>query len=679
MAKRSTIRNNWPKYLLQWGTLAAIIVFVTGLAAKIFGTTPADPEAYCPMGGLQALATYGVRGSLPCSMSALQIAMGIALAACVILFSKLFCAYLCPVGTVEDLLYKLRDGLGIKSIKVRNGSFVDKLLRIFKYFLLFWIFYNTLGASELYCKNLDPYYAVATGFKGEITLWMSITTLVLTIVFGFMIDRFWCRYFCPLGALSNTLKFWLWVAVLGGAWYLARVLGLEISWVWLLGAACVMGYLLEVICGRPKLQAIHMLKNESLCVHCGACDRVCPYHIDITSMNGKIDSVDCTLCGECSAVCRQDALHVGMVRSARNGKIRKLLPAVLTVVLLAASMFVGNKVEIPTISETWGEADTLATLKIENLTSVHCYGSSMAFKARLEKIPGTHGVKTYVKSHTVVIDYDPKTITAEKLTEEIFVPSHCRIVSPDVKEVPEIKVVTIRTEKMFNASDLNNLANQFRFTYSDKQVYGLDSEYDCPLIVHLYMHPDSDLSEAEIKEIVEKKTVDIVNLKGELLKQIPVDFEYVRMDRNAVRTIRTTDYLEMMFDGFDTGSFNGRYTDEAGESYVQKRDEHYAGVAQYVYEIEDQNYEKPIYRRSFPFLSNWLSSEEGVISMKVGLNKAYKPAIMIRFTYPMTADRIWEMLTAETWKITYSKDDVREIDPKMKFETPGVVYPYEEE
>ena len=100
MSKRSTIIKNWPKYLLQWGVLASLILFLTGV---ISSENAADPETYCPMGGLQALATYLANNSLPCSMSMVQIAMGLALVAAVVLFSKLFCAYICPVGTVQDL------------------------------------------------------------------------------------------------------------------------------------------------------------------------------------------------------------------------------------------------------------------------------------------------------------------------------------------------------------------------------------------------------------------------------------------------------------------------------------------------------------------------------------------------------------------------------------------------
>ncbi len=236
MAKKSTIIKNWPKYLLQWGVLIALVVFMTGL---IPSENAADPEKYCPLGGLQALATYLANNSLPCSMSSLQVMMGIALVAAVVLFSKLFCAFICPVGTVQDLIGKLRRTLHIKGIKIKNGSAADKFLRIFKYALLFWIFYMTVGASELFCKNIDPYYAIATGFKGEITLWMSITSIVLVVLGSFLIDMFWCRYMCPLGAISNSFKFWLWIGVLFGLYFVADVIGANIPWPVLLGGFCI--------------------------------------------------------------------------------------------------------------------------------------------------------------------------------------------------------------------------------------------------------------------------------------------------------------------------------------------------------------------------------------------------------------------------------------------------------
>ena len=44
----------------------------------------------------------------------------------------------------------------------------------------------------------------------------------------------------------------------------------------------------------------------------------------------------------------------------------------------------------------------------------------------------------------------------------------------------------------------------------------------------------------------------------------------------------------------------------------------------------------------------------------------------------MTAEKIWELITMETWTITYKKDDVREEGAKISFKEQGVVYPFNE-
>lgn len=676
MAKKSTIRGNWPKWALQWGVLAAIIFFLSGLAAKLFPKmAAADPETYCPMGGLEAFFTFLSRGSLPCSMSSMQIVLGLALAAAVVLFSKLFCAYICPIGTLEDLISKGRGALGFTGIKVRQGSCADKALRVVKYGLLFWVFYMTFTASELFCKNLDPYYAVATGFKGEITLWMSIVTLALVVVGGFLVDRFWCRYICPLGAASNSFKFWLPLIVLFGIWWGLCALGLELQWWWLLAAWCLLGYLLEILYSKPKLQVLHVLRDEEKCGRtCRSCQKACPYNIDVTAEGWKVTNVDCMLCGECVAACPTKALRVGVSAPEKKCCFTKYVPALLCIVLAALAMVIGSKSELPTIDENWGIEETmnLQTLKVENLTSVHCYGSSMAFKARLERIKGVHGVKTYVRSHNVVIKYDADATTPDKIREAIFVPSNFRVASPDPKEYPTLKVQTIRTEHMPNATDLNYLGLQMRNT--GKKIFGLESEYDCPLIVRVYVAPDENLDEDWYREIVNKKVLEMP-IHGGGVKETPLDFEFVRLEKGE-STVDTRDYLVKMFKDF-SAEFNGKYP-SADTLAVRKRAEVYAGKPQYIYEIVNPSYEKPIYSRSFPYLSNHLSKEEGVIGMYVKLNKDYLPAIQVRFADPMTSDRIWELMTMEKWTITYKNGEVKEEDAKMKFDAPGTVYRYEE-
>lgn len=662
--------SNWPKNLLQWGSLAALVVFLSGLAAKVFTKMPApDPEAYCPMGGIQAFVTYLVRGSLPCSMSSLQILMGLALAAAVILFSKLFCAYLCPVGTIEDLLTKLRNKLKLISFRPRRGDFIDTLLRLVKYCLLFWIFYMTATASELFCKNLDPYYAVATGFKGEITLWMSIVTLALVILGGLFVDRFWCRYICPLGAASNTLKFWLPIALVVLIYVVLQALGVHINWFWLLAAICLVGYLLEVFKGDSRMQLLYVVKEENACTHCGLCNKKCPMAVDVDRSGAKVTSVDCMLCGECVNACPTRALGVG--RSRDLGGFGKILPALLAVLLFALAIIIGNRFELPTIDVTWGidEANPVKTetVKIENLKSVKCYGSSMAFKARMEKVRGVHGVKTYVGSHTVVIKYDPAVTTPEAIQEAVFVPSNFRVNSLDPKEYNELKYMTIRTEKMYDKMDLNYLGLQFRTT--GKKIYGLESEYNCPLIVRVYMAPEEEADEDWFREVVNRKVL-AMPVHGGGVKETPVDFEFVRLDKE-VGTIAVADYLEMMFNGF-SAEYNGRYP-QGDTTVVRRRTEVYKDKPQSVYEIVEPGFEKPIMMRYMPYLSNHISREEGVIATYVKLNEDLLPSLQVRFAAPATADRIWELITMDTWTITYANGEVKEEPAKISFSKPGVV------
>lgn len=671
MAKRSTILRNWPKYLLQWGVLAALVVFITGLVPS---ETAVDPETYCPMGGLQALATYLANNSLPCSMSSVQVMMGIALVAAVVLFSKLFCAYICPLGTVQDLIGKLRNALHVKSLKVRNGSVLDKVLRIVKYALVFWIFYMTVNASELFCKNLDPYYAIATGFKGEITLWMSIVSISVVVLGSFLVDMFWCRYLCPLGAISNTLKFWLWIGVLFGLYYVGDVLGADIPWAVLLGAFCIIGYLLEVFNAKPKLQILHITKDPLACNNCGACVKKCPYHIDIKSFeNGKVNHVDCTLCGECVATCSTGALNVGICKPTKK-KIWNVLPAVLTVALIAFGIWAGGKFELPTIDMKWGienvaedgtvtkivDPATLKTVTVDGLRSVKCYGSSMAFKAKLQKIAGVHGVKVFVKRHAADILYDPAKTDPDKIQAAIFVPSKFRVQTPDPAVTESLKILTVRTERMYDKMDINYLGLQMRLT--GKKIYGIETEFACPLIVRVYADPSEELDEDWFEEIVEMEKL-VMPVHGGGTREIELDYEFVDYE-GETGSISTEDFIRRMFSPF-RAQWKSRI-EEAGDNQ------------QYVYEIVDRNYEKPIILRNMPFLSNHLSRHEGVIGVYLDLNKDLMPAIQIRYAAPMTAEKIWELITMDTWTITYKKDDVREEGAKLAFKTPGTVYEYTE-
>ncbi|HCV16410.1 MAG TPA: hypothetical protein DF637_08775 [Rikenellaceae bacterium] len=640
------MKKNWFRHLIQWGTLLAIIIILT----KMFGNETADPEAYCPFGGIQTLATYLVAGSMACSMTATQIMMGIVLAIGVVLFSKLFCGYLCPLGWATEQLAKLRKKLKVKEIVINYGTIADKLLRLVKYVLLFWIFYTTVSSSELFCKNFDPYYAAATGFKGELTMWMAIIAIAVFILGNFFIKMFWCKYLCPLGALSNIFKYAITFAVLVGIFALVNLSGLAVSWVYLLAAASIIGYLWEVLYLEVKVfPLLKVVRSEEKCNDCGVCAKKCPYGIDVDKV-GTVKNVDCNFCGECIASCNQDALTFGGKKSLR------WLPAILTFVLFGVALWLGSTMELPTIDERWGDEAVhgqLEKVRVEGLRSVKCYGSSMAFAATLKKINGVYGVATFVKHSNVDIYYNPAEVTEEKIRELIYVPSKFKIATPP-KDVENIKVVTIYTEKMYDRMDPNYLGLQFRNT--GKGYYGLETEYNCPLIVRLYMDLDEPIDEKFFKKMVEMKELEML-VHGGGTNIVKVDFEYIGIS-DVVDTISRREFLIRQFTTFSVP--------------FKSNQEEWAGKNEAVYELVYPDLDKPLITRNLPFLSNHLSQIPGFISIETLVNEADE--YCFRITYSKDAlddDKIWEVLNRSKWTIKNREGVMEEVDPKFSFTEKG--------
>ncbi len=292
---------------MQWGILTALVVFISGLVSS---------ET------LQELLTW-VDVHLG---STAQIAVCVLLSAAIVIFSKLFCGYICPAGTVQELIARFRTRIRLKSIKIINGSAADKMLRIIKYAILFWGLYLTTQPDVIQAEHVH---------------WITICSMCLLVTGSLVVDMFWCRYICPLGAISNSLKFWVWMLVLSAGYCLAEVFGADIPWIYLPGALCIVGYFLEIFNARPQMQILHVTKNEIPCNNCGNCVRECPYHIDLRSFhNGKVNHVDCTLCGECIAACHNAALSFGLSEPTRS-KAWRFVPPVLAIILIIMGIWAG--------------------------------------------------------------------------------------------------------------------------------------------------------------------------------------------------------------------------------------------------------------------------------------------------------------------------------------------------
>ncbi|MGE0079371.1 MAG: 4Fe-4S binding protein [Bacteroidales bacterium] len=489
--------KNLYRLVLQWSVVFALLYMWARWAFDSLYTP--NFEAYCPFGGLQAWGTYLVRGSLPCSMTTLQIFMGATLLVGTFLIGKLFCGYLCPLGTFSQWLGKLGD----KIFKKRRNitGIADKALRAVKYILLFITLYFTLGQSELFCKNYDPFFATFTLFDRDVTVWMAFMSIALLVVGAMMYRMFWCKYLCPLGAITNIFRHFLMFIAVIGVYIILLKAGVKLSYVWPIAIIAVLGYVLEIWKMQSRIfPFMKVTRNESICTSCGKCSRACRHGIPVDELV-KVNHIDCDLCLECVHTCP----HEGALTVNRKRKIG-WLPAVLAVLLIVLGIVFANKLRIPTIELRWADEAQFENARMyerTGLKSVKCYGSSMNFASHVRQVRGVLGVTAYADDHSVEIYYDPKILTPEKITEAIFSAS-----AESLTEVPDS--VKILQEVEFG---IDHFFDQFDAKYLKYKlmqfggVYGFDTRYGEPVSVRVYFSVDAKVNLDELKKAIEAKSL----------------------------------------------------------------------------------------------------------------------------------------------------------------------------
>lgn len=109
-----------------------------------------------------------------------------------------FCGWLCPFGALQELLNRAAKRLGVKQLQVPHG--VNQRLSALKYIIFVLLF-----GYALYDLALAERLAEIEPFKTAIILrfaraWPFVLFAVLLLAAGLFIERFYCRYLCPLGA-----------------------------------------------------------------------------------------------------------------------------------------------------------------------------------------------------------------------------------------------------------------------------------------------------------------------------------------------------------------------------------------------------------------------------------------------------------------------------------------------
>ena len=220
---------------------------------------PPGVEGWLPIAALMNLKASLLTGEMP-AVHAAGMFLLIAFLAISFAFRKSFCSWLCPVGTVSEMLWRLGRDTFRRNFKLPR--WLDLPLRALKYILLGLFLYAVAGMSVEAIRAFlgGPYGIIADvkmlnffRFLGTV----SAITLAVLVLLSVFIQNFWCRYLCPYGAL----------------------LGL-------------------VALASP----LRIRRLPDLCIDCAKCARACPSSLPVDTLI-TVKSAECTGCLECVAVC----------------------------------------------------------------------------------------------------------------------------------------------------------------------------------------------------------------------------------------------------------------------------------------------------------------------------------------------------------------------------------------
>lgn len=189
-----------------------------------------------------------------------------------ILTGRAVCGWACPIGFLQR-------GTGWFARKLRRYKIVGKIgqLKIEKYFrytkyvvligLVFLTSYFLLFMFTDVCPvgfltGTIPVLALNPGkFVPNPFFWIAFVIFVIFLVLILFVERGWCRYFCPVGAILAPFN---------------------------------------------KISFLHMSVNKGECIGCNLCSKVCPMGIDVPNMNRD---PECILCGKCINVCSKKLIE----------------------------------------------------------------------------------------------------------------------------------------------------------------------------------------------------------------------------------------------------------------------------------------------------------------------------------------------------------------------------------
>lgn len=207
------------------------------------------------------------------SLLALNFAVIIGIVLLTLLFGRIYCSVICPMGIFQDLVIWIRrKGEKLFKKKTHKFKYVNEHKWV-RYGVFVLSIISLVAANQMLIALIAPYSAygrmvqsIVAACSGTVSAALLITgllTLIIICVCAWMWGREYCNTICPVGTLLS----------LGSRFSMFR---------------------LQI--------------DESKCINCGKCGRQCKASC-IDTKNHKIDYSRCVDCFDCIESCQEGAIQ----------------------------------------------------------------------------------------------------------------------------------------------------------------------------------------------------------------------------------------------------------------------------------------------------------------------------------------------------------------------------------
>lgn len=259
-----------------------------------------------------------------------------------VILGRFFCSFICAFGTLNDLIHAV--GKNIFKINFKLDKKIDYFLKYIKYIVLIAliIFSWTMGSNIF--KNADPWDAFARliSFQ-QITgnLILEFVILIIIAMGAIFIERFFCRYLCPLGAVLKLIS---------------------------------------------KISPFKIKKPNEKCGNCRLCTNNCSMGLSLYKYN-SVHNGECINCLKCIEICPRRNVKTNIFNKDINSTLASSVAIASFAVIYSTNNYVGaavNKNNLAIEASANIVQSKKASNKIKYKDGVYTGNSSMYIKPNVQ-------------------------------------------------------------------------------------------------------------------------------------------------------------------------------------------------------------------------------------------------------------------------------------------------------